>query len=412
MIGGKIKQQKVDRPNIKSKTEVFFEAGSYGCVRYPQVKCNGKIMTKKQLNKKGKNSDLMSKISEINFFSLNELEVSNFLEKHRSKIENDVIDTWIYVEKNCSLQRKKLNKDFEYEKCPKISKKVNKESKSKEYMLLYTKFLPSTDYSKYLNNDFGIHKIFKLYYYQISCAKICNDLQINHQDMHLQNILVDENEKLYLIDFGLTMMYKNFFTDDAQSTLDMTYLKNIFVSYQPNWIKLPVDYHICAFYIYEDRPLREKDLQYILDSNLDKNDVFNYFEHQKDAVKKRMFEYFKDLYVNKSNTKDCIKHILQHYFHTWDVYQINFISLLLIKSYLKDYNMILDYISMCKSGISHNYKIRGNAQKYLNISSAIFQNYFDTSDLVYDDEYHVQLNQIQKNTLSFHLSSSYHTTLA
>ena len=170
----------------------------------------------------------------------------------------------------------------------------------------------------------------------MSCAKICNDLRINHQDMHLQNILVDENEKLYLIDFGLTMMYHKFFVDDAKTKLDMNYLKNIFVSYQPSWIKLPVDYHICAFFVYEDRPLREKDLQYILDSNLDKNDVFLYFETQRDSTKKRMFEYFKDLYVNKTNIHDCIKHILQHYFQSWDVYQINFISLLLIFNLFSD----------------------------------------------------------------------------
>ena len=150
-----------------------------------------------------KKSNLMSKISEINFYSLNELEVGMYLDKIKSNIEDPIFDSWIYVEKNCSIQRKKLNTQFEYDKCPKISKTTTKNTKEKKFMLLYTKYINSIDYSKYINSDFGIHKIFKLYYYQMSCAKLCSELGMTHQDMHLQNILVDEKENLFLIDFGL-----------------------------------------------------------------------------------------------------------------------------------------------------------------------------------------------------------------
>ena len=360
--------------------------------------------------KKDKNSNLMSKISEVNFFSLNELEIGTYLDKMRNTIDDKVFSSWIYIEKSCSIQRKQLNSSFEYEKCPKISKQNTKKTKEKEYMLLYTKFVNSIDYSKYLNSDFGIHKIFKLYYYQMSCAKVCIDLGINHQDMHLQNILIDENEDMYLIDFGLTMSYDKCYLDKSNEKLDMNYLKNIFISYQPNWVKLPIEYHICAFFIYKKTMLKDEDLRFIIDSNLDKNEVFLYFEKQRDITKEKIYYYFHSLYANKKNIEDCIKHILKHYFSTWDVYQINFISLLLIRSYLKEHHMIIDYISMCKNGISHNYKIRGTAKKYLNMSSAIFQNYFETSELIYDEDYDYVLNNEQKNTISYKLNNSYLST--
>lgn len=398
------------KPSTTSRVNksIFFEAGSYGCVRYPQVKCSGKIMSKNQM-KKSKDKRLMSKISEINFYSLNELEVGKYLNEKKSETTNEVFDSWIYVTKSCSIQRKKLNKDFEYDQCPKIQKYSVKKNKTedKEYMLLYTKYVESTNYSNYLNQDFGIYKIFKLYYYQLSCAQLCDELHMNHQDMHLQNILVDKEENLYLIDFGLSILRSKFYTDSTKETLDVDYLKKILVAYQPSWAKLPVDYHICAYFIYENKVLDEKSLHHIIDSNINKNDVFLKFEPQLDIYKKKMFSHYHNLYVNKTNIHQCVKHILENYCPTWDVYQVNFISLFLLKSYIENHTMITDYIRMCKNGIHYDNKARGTAKRYKQISSKLFQAYHSTSDMIYDEEVYYTLNDEQRHNIGVQAASSF-----
>ena len=113
---------------------IFFEAGSYGCVRYPQIKCSGKIMSKAQM-KKSKENNLMSKISEINFYSLNELEVGNYLNEKKSETTNELFDTWIYIIKSCSIQRKKLNKIYVLRFKNTMTKKIKKKTKNTCYCI-------------------------------------------------------------------------------------------------------------------------------------------------------------------------------------------------------------------------------------------------------------------------------------
>lgn len=401
-------QKKKSAVATRVNNGIFFESGSYGCVRYPQIKCSGKLMSKTQINKSNQNN-LMSKISEINFYSLNELEVGNYLNEKKSETTDELFDTWVYVIKSCSIQRKKLNKDFEYDQCPKIQKYNAKKNKKEdnEYMLLYTKFVESENYINYLNKDFGIYKIFKLYYYQLSCAQLCDEFNMNHQDMHLQNILVDKNENFYLIDFGLSMLRSKFYTDSSKETLDVEYLKKILVAYQPSWAKLPVDYHICAYFIYENKVLDESTLDHIIESNMKKNDVFLQFEPQMIIYKKKMFSHYHNLYVNKPNIHNCVKHILENYCPTWDVYQINFISLYLLKSYIENHSMILDYIRMCKNGIHYDSKTRGTAQKYKKISSKLFQDYHSTSEMIYDEELYYTLNAEQRHNISVQTAYSF-----
>lgn len=119
-----------------------------------------------------------------------------------------------------------------------------------------------------------------------------------------------------------------------------------------------------------------------------------------------MFSHYHNLYVNKPNIHACVKHILENYCPTWDVYQINFISLYLLKSYIDNHSMITDYIRMCKRGIHYDSKTRGTAKLYKQISSKLFQDYHSTSELIYDEEMHNTLNAEQRHNISIQVASS------
>ena len=120
-----------------------------------------------------------------------------------------------------------------------------------------------------------------------------------------------------------------------------------------------------------------------------------------------MFSHYHNLYVNKSNINNCVKHILENYCPTWDVYQINFISLYLLKSYIENHSMILDYIRMCKNGIHYDSEYRGTAKVYKQLSSKLFQDYYSTSEMIYDEEMYYTLNADQRHNISVQAASSF-----
>lgn len=87
----------------------FLGEGSYGCVYYPGINCKGKKNTKKTI----------TKVQEINFFSINEKNIGHHIKKHIKNFKNHFSPiiktcfvTFDIIEKS-NLDLKKCNTLFE-----------------------------------------------------------------------------------------------------------------------------------------------------------------------------------------------------------------------------------------------------------------------------------------------------------
>ena len=58
--------------------------------------------------------------------------------------------------------------------------------------------------------------------------------------------------------------------------------------------------------------------------------INNNFKNMKN-YKKLVYEFYSNKYINKTNIHNHIKEILETSYHTWDLYQVNYILLILIK---------------------------------------------------------------------------------
>ena len=74
--------------------------------------------------------------------------------------------------------------------------------------------------------------------------------------------------------------------------------------------------------LYNNKDLHEDDLNYMLDQYLSKNYVFNKI-YKTSQIKSKMFEYYKEKYVNSFTVEENIKYILNNCWKTWDLYQLS-----------------------------------------------------------------------------------------
>ena len=164
--------------------------------------------------------------------------------------------------------------------------------KSKHKIVLFLEYIPYVAY-EYLENNYNF--ISNFYEQSNKIIKFCNKNGILHNDAHLGNFIIDENKKVYLTDFGLSLdeefkldKYKKKFMK-YNYKLDIYFIKkNIIYDYLENCYRNKI---IDKYKLNELNKLEMK--KYLFD-NIDiiKNDI-NISKFQIDFINKNKSLFIK-----------------------------------------------------------------------------------------------------------------------
>ena len=328
----------------------FFSSGSYGCVMYPKMKCDG--------FKSSYTTKYISKLTIKDKYSENEYAIGQKLLKLKEKKNyTKLLDSINFVEKKCSIEKNKVNLNKRKHKCKILYPKY----KSNDYELFYLKYIPSIDISTYLYHQSNkIQIIYRYYSFVLECIKYLEKNDVIHHDLHASNVIVDEKENYHLIDFGIAIDLTRCYID---GDLNISYLKTILLGYDPSWLFWPIEYHILGHFLYNNENLTSDVLKDIIDTYYKNNIVFKkYFSNLK-LYKTKVYNFMKKKYINKIPIRDHIKSILDNSCHTWDLYQLNYLILDIMELYNIQENDAL--ISLCKNALHYNYEMRFDVNFYI-----------------------------------------------
>lgn len=265
----------------------FLAAGVYGCVYYPGYTCKGNAMKKK---------NWVSKITDKSDKTESEIEVGKRLKKVPHYEEHFGL-----VERDCTIPYKNVN--TMKEGCELLKKE-------KSYILLYSRFIPSIELYKYLQDNSLFIRVFRTYYQLCEKIAILVDNGIVHHDFHFANIIYStETAKLYIIDFGLAML-----TDRFQ---DITYLRSIFSRYMPEWNWYSLEIHFIT-YILQHGELTHAIVKQAIDTYLANHVVFKQIPILEHHFKKEAFHFFSKLV--DQDPQETLVYLLS-FWNTWDYYE-------------------------------------------------------------------------------------------
>lgn len=351
----------------------FFSSGSYGCTMFPNMRCDG-IKTKR------KNPHYMSKLSVEGFYSHNEYNIGQkLMDLKQRKVHDSILDHINFMEKKCQIKKQKIHVNTDKYDCGILDS--NKYDEKDNFVLLKMQYIPSSEISSYLNKNFSVKLMLRYYYFTLKCIQFLLKHKILHHDLHMSNIIIDENKEFHLIDFGIAIDYNKCFVNGE---LNMDYVKNILIVFDPTWNYWPIEYHILCYFVFENSELTEKVLEKIINSYYNKNKVFNKYYKNMKNYKKIVLDFYRKKYVNKSPKKKHIKEILENSYHTWDLYQVNYILLVLINLY--DIQEMDNIINLCKIGLHYDVSKRYNIEFFLKNFISILKTYKQTPGLLYSRE--------------------------
>lgn len=369
----KLDIQNTSRVDKKYNNYDFFSSGSYGCTMFPNMRCDG-------LKTKRKNPTYMSKLSVEGFYSKNEYNIGQKLMALRQKYPSvSILDHMNFMEKKCQIKKRRIHVNTDKYDCSILDS--NKYDDNDNFVLFKMKYIPSSEISSYLNKNFSVKLMLRYYYFTLKCIQFLLKHKILHHDLHMSNVIIDESKEFHLIDFGIAIDYNKCFVGRK---LNMDYIKNILIVFDPTWSYWPIEYHILCYFVFERDELTSEELNNIINSYYNKNKVFNtYFKNMKN-YKKLVFDFYSKKYVNKTQKEIHIKEILENSYHTWDLYQVNYILLLLISLY--DIQEMDNIINLCKIGLHYDVSKRYNIDFFLKNFILILKNYKKTPGLLYSSE--------------------------
>lgn len=320
----------------------FLAAGVYGCVYYPGYTCKGVAMKKKKF---------VSKLTILNETSQTEIDVGQVL-KQSPRYE----DEFVLVERQCPIQQKSLSE---------MKEGCEMAEKKKQFVLLYSRYIPSKELYDYLKENTLFVRMFRCFYQICEKISILIQYRIVHHDLHLGNILYGtESSKLYIIDFGLSILVDKLNTSK--------YLKYTFSRYMPTWYWYPLDIHFLC-YLIQHGELTEQVVMSTIDTYLKDHQVFSLFKDYRKLYKMKSLEYF--LPFVKLTQEECVDYLLQ-FWNTWDHFDI---SLRFLNMYAKNNINYPEYLNTLFHMVQPNPEKRPTVLQLRNQNKKAIQSFDVTS---------------------------------
>ena len=274
------------KAHVKSKNKLLGQ-GSYGCVYYPGISCSGKMNKKKTV----------TKLQEISFYSVNEINTGKYIKKHIPKYslmyapivkhcvvsfqtihksELNIFDCKTLFPDGTNSNSSYYENDYHYsdykayinsasngynDRLDSNSERFKSKLNTK-YYLMYMNYVVNKTFKKYFEG----YKLFHVYVvnliktslYIIKSLGLLVSVNIIHNDLHVNNILINlKNGKPIIIDFGLSMFYDKCFKYQKK-TIDFEYLKYLLFDFRED------QYHII---------LEKRFLSFITNNKSDKYNV-------------------------------------------------------------------------------------------------------------------------------------------
>jgi serine/threonine protein kinase len=353
-----IQDENLEKINETTPKSNLLGQGSYGCVYYPGITCSGKTNKQK----------VVTKLQEISFYSLNEIEIGKYIKKHIPKYQS----MYAPIIKFCIVSFQTIQKsslhisecdtlfpksdsdyhdyddyydyhDYDYNKSRSDPFKNKLDTK---YYLMYMNYI----YNKTLKNYFQEYKIYDLYV--VDFVKVCliliNNIgylvstNICHNDLHVNNILVNlKNIKPIIIDFGLSMYYNKCYK--KKKNIDFEYLKMLLFDFRDDQYHITLEKRFISFIIYNkssaynatisNNYVKNELTQSVIDLFI--TDSYNSIANQKVITlnKVDLAEYYKSLkqfyyqFLNKHkypNYNVIVNYLLQYVFIYTDLYSLVF----------------------------------------------------------------------------------------
>ena len=215
----------------KSIKQKFLGEGSYGCVWKPGITCSGNSL---------KDKELVTKITEKNFYSTNELQIGNSLKSIKGYNKR-----FGGVKKYCIVEFNKLiNSKINLNNCHKLLEHIEYENEAIEKLLASKFYLFHIKYKKgetlyeHFNKNNEIINNNKLYsakyihslYFLLNSIQLLINKKIVHNDLHYNNIIYNTDKNIpIIIDFGLSFDKRKFYISDNK--FKYSYIHNILMKY-------------------------------------------------------------------------------------------------------------------------------------------------------------------------------------
>ena len=298
--------------NEKSTNDDFLGQGSYGCVYYPGIDCKGKKNTKKTV----------TKVQEINFYSKNEKIIGFFIKKNIKNFKN----YFSPIIKVCIVKFDIIEKsDLNLKKCDTLFEDYNssvanvinysytnydtndtndtndtlKEQIYNEYFLMYSYYIKNKSLKDYYSNNTNyancVISILNNFSYLLSSLTLLNKNKIIHNDLHVNNILINlKTNKPIILDFGLSFQINKCYKSN-KNTIDLYYLKKFIFDFRLDHYHINIEKRFLCFILYNN----STDFNSIIDTNnvpnlLTKTNIDIFINDSYDSIvnNQEIYEFF------------------------------------------------------------------------------------------------------------------------
>jgi hypothetical protein len=285
-----------------------------------------------------------SKLIEKNLFSINETKVISKLTKYTKHFLMPIciekINSAIMYDNINYLQALKNIRDDNYFM-------FKYENRNLVYFKYYLKALNSS--RKY------IYSLIHFYKYLLSTIQILIEHNIIHNNIEIDNIIIDEFDDPLLVSF--------------EFAIDNNFAENLKYYYDTNNLIRCSEFHIVSYMLTNKLEiLTLNDVEIIINSIIDTNNlIHNFGETFVNNFKEDGIKYFRKYVTNKYEY--IIEDILQ-YSHTWDNYSLSMLFLKIcidIHRKIKEpNNFIINFMKLLVHNISINPSKRKTIQETLN----------------------------------------------
>jgi serine/threonine protein kinase len=277
--------------------------GGYGCVFYPGVDCQGKMID---------DDSIATKVQVKNFTSNNEINIGKMV---RNQGGYELF--FLPVLTSCDINIRKSSIG-EISKCKIIDNHKNK------YVAMSMKYLKNrnfVDIVKYADSRMVIQTFIESYKYLLMAIEKLTYINVIHFDLKLENIIFHGyTYEPRIIDFGISV---------PVGDLNASNMKHYFYTYAPSYYVWCIDIIIINFLLHEtDTELTDANAETISRMYVANNKALSIFSSEE--VNQYLDVCIKHIKTYVGRPREEVIQELMKYSNTWDNYSLSIIYLKLI----------------------------------------------------------------------------------